>query len=122
MTVRRKERAEKWGRAGERRAALMLRLKGYTIVAHRLRTPVGEIDLVAKRGSTLAIVEVKARSNPNHALEALSRRQRHRLARAAAWLMASRPDFSTIAVRFDLILISPWKWPRHITDAWQPDN
>ena len=117
-------RAEAWGRAGERRAALFLRLKGYTIVAHRLRTPVGEIDLVATRGSTVAIVEVKARANLDQALEALSprQRQRQRLARAAGWLTASRPVFSTMAIRFDLILISPWKWPRHITDAWQPDN
>ena len=115
-------RAEAWGRAGERRAALFLRLKGYTIVAHRLRTPVGEIDLVATRGSTVAIVEVKARANLDQALEALSPRQRQRLARAAGWLTASRPVFSSMAVRFDLILISPWKWPRHITDAWQPDN
>ena len=110
------------GRAGERRAALFLRLKGYTIVAHRLRTPVGEIDLVATRGSTVAIVEVKARANLDQALEALSPSQRQRLARAAGWLTASRTVFSAIAVRFDLILISPWKWPRHITDAWQPDN
>lgn len=113
-------RAEAWGRAGERRAALFLGLKGYTIVAHRLRTPVGEIDLVATRGSTVAIVEVKAHANLDQALEALSPRQR--LARAAGWLTASRPVFSTMAIRFDLILISPWKGPRHITDAWQPDN
>ncbi len=122
MTVHRKVRAEKWGRAGERWAALFLRLKGYTIIANRLRTPVGEIDLVARRGSTLAIVEVKARADLDQAREALSPRQRHRLTRAATWLTASRSDFSTMAVRFDLILISPWKWPRHITDAWQPDN
>ena len=120
MTGGDKIRAEAWGRAGERRATLFLRRKGFAIVAHRLRTPVGEIDLVATRGSTVAIVEVKARANLDQALEALSPSQR--LARAAGWLTASRPVFSTMAVRFDLILISPWKWPRHTTGAWQPDN
>ena len=120
MTGGDKIRAEARGRAWEQRAALFIPLKGYTIAAHRLRTLVGEIDLVATRGSTMAIVEVKARANLDQALEALSPRQR--LARTAVWLTASRPVFSTMAMRFDLILISPWKWPRHITDAWQPDN
>lgn len=120
MTGGDKIRAEAWGRAGERRVALFLRLKGFTIVAHRLSTPVGEIDLVATRGSTVAIVDVKARANLDQALEALSPSQR--LARAAGWLTASQPVFSAIAVRFDLILISPWKWPRHTTGSWQPDN
>ena len=115
MTGGDKIRAEAWGRAGERRATLFLRLKGYTIVAHRLSTLVGEIDLVATRGSTVTIVEAKARPNLDQVLEALSPRQRP--ARTAVWLTASRPVFSAMAMRFDLILISPWKWPRHITDA-----
>ena len=107
MTGGDKIRAETCGRAEDRRATLFLCLKGFTIVAHRLRTPDGEIDLVATRGSTVPIVEAKARPNLDQVLEALSPRQR--LARTAVWLTASRPVFSAIAMRFDLILISPWK-------------
>ena len=112
MTGGDKIRAETCGRAGDCRATLVLYPKGFTIAAHRLRTPDGEIDLVATRGSTVAIVEVKARAQ---ALEALSPSQR--LARTPGWLKASLSAFATMAVWFDLILISPWKWHRHITGA-----
>ena len=73
MTGGDKIRAEACGRAGDRRATVFLGLKGFTIIAHRLRTPDGEIDFVATRGSTVAIVELKARAQ---AFEALSPSQR----------------------------------------------
>ncbi|WP_207436442.1 YraN family protein, partial [Sabulibacter ruber] len=83
-------RAEDYGRYAEALCRLSLRLRGYRILAQRLRTPMGEIDIVARRGATLAIVEVKARADWDRANEAVGARQRGRLARAAhAWLAAN---------------------------------
>ncbi|MEI8395785.1 MAG: YraN family protein [Rhodospirillaceae bacterium] len=113
-------RAERFGRRAEAWCRLALRLNGYRVVAVRERTPLGEIDLIARRGDTLAIVEVKARANVDCAASALSVRQQGRLARAASTWLARRPEFAGLAVRFDLMVVSPWRWPRHLTDAWRP--
>lgn len=110
------------GLAAETLGVLWLRLLGYRILARRLRTPVGEIDILARRGSVLAIVEVKARHTRTAALESLTARQRARLQRAAQWLMASRADLATLQVRFDVIAIAPWRRPTRIIDAWRPEQ
>lgn len=111
--------AERFGRRAESLCRLALRLRGYRVVAVRARTPAGEIDIVARRGLVLAIVEVKARADADAAAGALSRRQRDRLTRAAAAFLGRRPELSGLAVRFDLMLVSPWRWPRHLPDAWR---
>ena len=95
-------------------------LRGYRILGRRLRSPVGEIDIVARRGAVLAIIEVKARPDPA-AAAAVTLRQRERLMRAAGWLVAGRPDLATLQVRFDVMLVTPWRWPRHMVDAWRAD-
>jgi putative endonuclease len=64
--------AEKRGRTGETLAALYLRLKGYRILARRVRTPVGEIDLIAEKSGVIAFVEVKARTQADTALSAVT--------------------------------------------------
>ena len=91
--------------------------RGYRILARRQRSPVGEIDIVARRGGVLAIIEVKAR--PTHELAA-ERRQKDRLARAAQWYVGSRPALAELAMRFDVMSVTPWRPPRHLTDAWRP--
>ena len=96
-------------------------LRGYRILGRRLRSPVGEIDIVARRGAVLAIIEVKARPDPAAAAAAVTLRQRERLMRAAGWLVAGRPDLATLQVRFDVMLVTPWRWPRHMVDAWRAD-
>ena len=120
-----RRRAEGWGRRAEDICALALRVKGYRILARRFRCPAGEIDIVARRGGILAIVEVKARPTVEAAIEALTARQRARLERAALGLLASgaagfvpQSDFS---LRFDLMVVTPWRWPRHLPNAWQPE-
>jgi putative endonuclease len=75
---------EAWGRWAESVAAWSLRLRGYRIVARRFRTPLGEIDLIARRGRLVAFVEVKARGDLEQALVALSLKQRQRTARGRA--------------------------------------
>ncbi|CAO3408185.1 YraN family protein [Azospirillum largimobile] len=115
----RRLRAESLGRRAEALCRLSLRLRGYRILASRLRTPMGEIDIVAKRGRTIAIVEVKARGDWDTANEALNARQRGRLARAAHAFLAANPRYAGYVLRFDVMLVTPWAWPRHLADAWR---
>ncbi len=113
-----KRRAWVFGRLAEEFCAWHLRLRGYRILARRFRAPVGEIDIVARRGRTLAIVEVKARERRDDAAEALSARQRRRIARAAEAFLRQRPGCAGLEVRFDIMLVAPWRWPLHMSDAW----
>lgn len=113
--------AWKFGWHAETRAAWWLRFKGYSILARRLRTPAGELDLIAKRGRVLAFVEVKARGEFGMAAEAVSVRQRQRIARAAETFVASHPRHQNEMMRFDVVLVAPGRWPHHLADAWRPD-
>ncbi len=106
------------GLRAESVAALLLRLKGYRILARRMKTRLGEIDLIARRGRTLVFVEVKARSDLDGALDALQAPQRERLARAASLYVAGRPDLAALDMRFDLVLVAPRRFPRHMANAW----
>ena len=115
----RRRQAYGFGRGAEGRAAWWLRLKGYRILARSFRTPVGEIDLVARRGRILALVEVKARPSLEEALEALGARQRRRIEQAGAVFLQRQPDLAHLDVRFDLVLLAPGHRPRHIADAWR---
>ncbi len=121
MTIKRRE-AWRRGRRAERLALLALSLAGYRILARNLRSPVGEIDIVARRGRMIAFIEVKTRSSLETAADAIAGRQRRRITRAAARFLAARPELATHQARFDVILIAPWRWPRHITDAWRVDS
>ena len=112
----------KTGLAAEALCRLVLRLKGYRIVVSRYRSHMGEIDIVAARGRTVALVEVKARSTKDAALESIHPRQRERLERAANEFLARFPGFNTYNLRFDVMLVAPRRWPAHIPDAWRPDS
>lgn len=89
----------------------ILILKGYCILAHRFRTPAGEIDLIAGKKGVLLLVEVKARPNLVEGIEALRFRQRARLLRSASFAAASFPKWATDVVRFDLVVKRPWRLP-----------
>jgi len=110
--------AHRLGLRAETIAALFLRLKGYRILARRLKTPAGEIDMVVRRGRALAIVEVKARAV--RAEEALLPRQQQRLERAAAHFLGRNPALADLDLRFDVVLVVPRRLPRHMPDAWRP--
>lgn len=109
--------AEAFGRTAERRAAWWLRLKGWCILGQRLRTPVGEVDLVARRGRTLAFVEVKARADGAALGLAIDR---HRLQRVVAAAQALAPRYARPGdtQRIDVILVAPRQWPRHLANVW----
>ncbi|MBX3505988.1 MAG: YraN family protein [Parvibaculum sp.] len=112
--------AHRLGLRAEMIAALLLRLKGYRIVARRLKTPAGEIDMVVRRGRALAIVEVKARGVDDTAVEALLPRQQRRLEQAATHFLGRHPQLADLALRFDVVLVTPFRLPRHMKDAWRP--
>lgn len=113
---------EDLGRLAEAQAAWWLRLRGYRVLARRFRTPVGEIDLVTRRGRVLAFVEVKARPDLETALHALTPHQRRRIARAALWWLQRHPDHRDLDRRFDLVAIRPRRLPMHLTGAWRADD
>lgn len=111
--------AYRLGLSAETRAALWLRLKGYRILARRYRTPRGEIDLIARRGKTIAFVEVKARANRNAALEAISPQAQRRIVEAAHIWLSTNPGCMDVTLRFDAMLIAPRRLPHHMANAWQ---
>jgi len=95
-------------------AACWLRLKGYRIIAQRLRTPMGEIDLICRRGDLVLVVEVKARKTLQSAMEAVSISQQKRIEAAADCWLSRQPDYTGLSLRFDLIAIRPLRLPIHI--------
>lgn len=113
------------GKRAEIMAAWWLRLKGYAILArgwtNRRGSGAGEIDIVAKRGRLLVFVEVKARADADSAAHALRPAQRSRISRGAQAFVAAHPHLEQCAMRFDVVLVSPGRWPRHISDAWRMD-
>ena len=113
-----RQRAERGGRRAEALAALWLQLKGWRILARRAPTPVGEVDLVARRGRMVAFVEVKARSTDAEAEHALDD---YRLRRVAAAAEALAPRFVRTGddLRIDAVFIVPRRLPRHMPNVWR---
>lgn len=96
-----------------------MRCRGYHILARRYRTYGGEIDLIARRGCLIAMVEVKARPTLLEAMHAISPAAERRIEAAADYWLSRQPDHAGLIIRFDLIAILPWRWPIHIAGAWQ---
>jgi putative endonuclease len=112
-----RQAAERRGRGAEAIAAWWLRLKGWRILARRARVPGGEVDLVARRGRTLAFVEVKARSTDEAADFALDEWRIRRVVTASERL-APRFMRAGDEVRIDAIFVVPGRLPRHMTNIW----
>ena len=115
---RRAER-EARGRRGEALAAWFLRLKGWRILARRVKTPRGEIDLVARRGRVIAFVEVKWRERGADLDLALDDYRLRRVV-AAAEAIAHRFVREGDSMRIDAMLLAPWHFPRHMANAVTP--
>ena len=109
------------GRRAERRAAWLLRLKGYRLLAKNWRCAAGEIDIIAKRGRLLVFVEVKYRHHQSLAQQAVSARQYQRIAAAAGQFVKPRPALHDCFWRFDLMACGAGRmfWPKHIEDVWR---
>ncbi|MBZ0139897.1 MAG: YraN family protein [Pseudorhodoplanes sp.] len=106
------------GLTAENRAAAVLVAKGYRIISRRWRSAAGEIDIVARRGNVLVFIEVKARAAFDAAAYAVTARQQRRIAAAAAAWLAVNTDDAGCDIRFDVILVAPRRWPRHIEAAF----
>jgi putative endonuclease len=113
----RREQAEARGRRGETIAAWWLRLHGWRIVGQRLKTPRGEVDLVARRGRTVAFVEVKTRVKEADLATAIDGWRLRRVAAAAEQLL---PRYGKGAenMQIDVILVAPWRLPHHLVNVW----
>jgi putative endonuclease len=105
------------GRASEALAAVLLLAKGYLILGRRVKTRAGEIDIIAVRGKRLAFVEVKRRATREDSEAAITARQAARIRRAADHWIAHRPRYHGHEQGFDLILLVPGRWPRHIVNG-----
>ena len=111
-------KAFRLGLSAESRAAMLLVVKAYRIVARRFKTPFGEIDIVARRRRALVFVEVKARDTIDEAVEAVTERGKRRIVGAAEFWLASHPADATAEIRFDVIAVAPGKMPRHVINAF----
>ena len=109
------------GFLAEQAAILLLRLKFYAILDRRYAVKGGEIDIVARRGATLAFVEVKARADLERALEAVTPEKRRRLNRAVRVWLAAHPQAAVLTLRGDAVFCAPWRWPRHYPAAFELD-
>lgn len=110
--------AERRGLEAERRAAAALEARGWTVLARRVRTPAGELDLIAEREGLLAFLEVKSRPSLAEAAHSVSPRQRARIMAAAEAWLAGNPGHGTAGIRFDIILAAP-EGMRRIRDAFR---
>ena len=118
MTAKR-EIAERKGREGEAQAAMWLGTQGWRVLAERVKTPLGEIDLIARKGAMVSFVEVKWRKRAADLATAIDER---RLARVAAAVECVAHEYIQDGddMRIDVILLAPGSSPRHIVNAWQP--
>ena len=117
-----RQKAERRGRLAEFLCRWHLRLRGWHIVASHWRCPAGEIDILARRGRVLAIIEVKLRRDLASAAESVLPRQRRRIARATSAFLMTRPDLAALTLRFDVMLVAPQRPPRHLAGAWRSDD
>lgn len=117
-----RQQAERRGHFAEARAAMMLRLKGYRILDQRWKSSAGEIDLVIRPGKVIAFTEVKMRAEADDALASLSPRQRRRIVAAAHMWLAANPDAIDCDCRFDIVLVTPYQWPKHMPNAFAADD
>lgn len=124
QSLRDRRRAERYGRAAEYYAGLILRLKGYRILARRYVTPFGEIDFIAIKNGTVIFIEVKYRSDKNKLTDSLTPKGQSRITKAAHYYMGRTSSVQNLGQRFDLIFTAslgglPLGYIRHIKDAWR---
>ncbi len=115
----RRKRAEMGGRLAETIAVWLLRARFFSILARRVKTPGGEIDIIARRADTVIFVEVKMRRSRSLEYQALAGVNRRRIVTAARFFLANNPSLAGKTLRFDVIFLAPMSWPRHVRNAFQ---
>jgi putative endonuclease len=116
-----REQAERRGRRAEQVALWYLRLKGYRLLARRFKSKMGEVDLIMRKGSTTAFIEVKARPTRDEAILAVSASQARRIQAACSAWMARDPKAAAGICRFDIVAVPASFWPQHIENAFSGD-
>lgn len=112
-------KAHRAGHLAEYVALIHLMLKGYRILGFRLKTPRGEIDILAQKGRRLAVVEVKSRRTPQEAYETVAATQQARLWQAGLALQAKKPQLQSFDLNIDLYILAPGHWPQHRINAFE---
>ena len=120
--LRKRRGAYRRGHSSEWMAAVALMTKGFRIVARRYRTRLGEVDLIARRGDLVLIVEVKARKTLIEAMEAIAHESERRIEAAADLWLARQKDHARLSVRFDMVAVLPWRWPVHVENVFYARN
>lgn len=113
-----KQEAKRKGNEGEFFALILLRLKGYRLIARNYTCPFGEIDLVVRRGKWIVFVEVKTRLSQEEAMHSLHENQKKRILKSAMWLLKERKELKKLNIRFDFVAMAPKRFPKHIQNAW----
>jgi putative endonuclease len=116
--ARDRQAAYQKGHRGETRAAWALRLKGFRIVARRYKTKLGEVDLIARKANLIIMVEVKARSTLEDALQSVTHTAWRRIEAAGDLWLAQQPDYAQLSIRYDIVAVLPSKWPVQIEGVW----
>jgi putative endonuclease len=114
----RQQVAFRTGISAESRAAAFLIAKGFRILARRWKSPLGEIDIIARRRALLIFVEVKARPSLEEAAWSVTEQQRARIVGAAEAWLARNGDARIRDIRFDAMLVAPGRMPRHLAGAF----
>lgn len=113
-----RRKAYRKGHRAEWLAAATLMLKGYRVLERRFKTPVGEIDLIVRKGTLIAFVEVKARRTPQEALDAVGIKSQQRISKAGAWWISRQRNHHMLSWRYDVVAICPRRWPVHYEQVW----
>lgn len=116
-TLKRK-RAQQWGHVSEWIAVISLILKGYRILKMRYKTKLGEVDIIARKGDLIIMVEVKARRTIQEAFDAVTSTSQRRIESAGDLWLASQKNAHLLSVRYDIIAVRPWKWPTQYENAF----
>lgn len=117
-----RQKAERRGHRAETAALLLLRLKGYRLLARRFKSHFGEVDLIMRRGQTTAFIEVKARPSHDEAAISVSPIQAKRIGQAAKLWLAKDAKATQSFCRFDIVAVNAYLWPKHIENAFSGDH
>jgi len=110
--------AERKGRRAENIVALWLRVRGFSIIGQRVKTPKGEIDIIAKRFKSLVFIEVKARKDFEIGVNSISHKQIHRIIAAANYWRAGKQKYNDCSCRFDIVIVNPYLSITHLKNAF----
>jgi putative endonuclease len=101
-------------------ASCYLTLKGYRVCARRFKTPVGDIEIIARKKDVLAFIEVKRRPSHDEGARSVTPQMQGRIVRAAGAYLSRNPGLAGHAMRFDVITVAPFLRVRHLDNAWRP--